>query len=313
MNKREPRTVKRVAVVGSGTIGASWAVYFLAQGLDVVATDPMPTAEAFLRSFVERAWPDLTSVGLAEGANKERLRITKELDESLTDVDWVQESGPENLILKRELFVAVDRLTADDVVIASSSSGLPISEIQAGCVHPGRCVIGHPFNPPHLIPLVEVVGGRETSERTIERAMAFYAEIGKRPIRIRKEVNGHVANRLQAALWKECCHLVSEGVISVRDVDTAICWGPGLRWAVMGPNLLFHVGGGAGGMRNFLEHLGGSFNAWWKELGNVELSSAMREMLIAGAEDEAGGASISDLERERDAMLLKILALRQNK
>lgn len=303
--------VRQVAVVGTGTIGAGWTAYFLAQGLDVVATDPSPEAEARLRSFVDRVWPDLATAGLAPGASPERLRFSRELATALDGADWVQENGPESESFKRDLFAQIDRLAAEDVILASSSSGLRMSAIQSACRHPERCVIGHPFNPPHLIPLVEVVGGKDTSDETVQRAMEFYAAIGKRPIRIRKEVNGHVANRLQAALWKECSYLVAEGVISVEDVDAAVCWGPGLRWAVMGPNLLFHLGGGAGGMRSFLNHLGGSFGAWWKELGDPELSPAMQELLIAGVKEEAGAATVANLERERDAMLLEIVALRR--
>lgn len=301
--------IQRVAVVGTGVIGASWAAYFLSQGLDVAATDPTPKGKETLFGMLERVWPDLAGVGLAPGASLDRLAFTSDLAEALQGAEWVQESGPERIDVKRNLFVEMDRLTPAHVILSTSSSGLFMSEIQADCENPQRCLTAHPFNPPHLIPAVEVVGGRLTGEEAIARAMSFINQIGKRPIRLHKEVNGHVANRLQAALWRECVSLVSTGVISVSDVDELICSGLGPRWAVMGPNLLFHLGGGEGGLDHFLEHLGKPFSTWWNDLGTPELTPEIKAMLVAGVKEEIQGSSIGELEARRDRMLTAVLGI----
>ena len=247
------KPISQVAIIGTGVIGASWAALFLAKGLDVVATDIAPNAEASLKRFVDAAWPALERLGLAHGASPLRLAFTADLPDAVKGVDLVQENGPERIDFKKKLYGQLDELLPSDVIIASSSSGLTMSEIQSGApFHPERCVIAHPFNPPHLIPLVEIVGGAKTSEETIRRTSEFYTALGKRTVRLHKEVPGHVANRLQAALAREVYHLVGEGVVSVADVDTAVCWGPGLRWGIMGQVLLNHLGGGQGGMEHFL-------------------------------------------------------------
>src|SRR6202008_3639601 len=201
-------------------------------------------------------WPALVTIGLAPGASRERLTFTTNMQEALSNADLIQENGPERKDFKIKLFADMDDATPPDPIIASSSSGITMSVMQSACKHPERCVIGHPFNPPHMIPLVEVVGGAKTSSETVQRAIDFYASIGKKPIHLRKEVVGHVANRLQAALYREVVNLIEQGVLDVADSDTAVCWGPGLRWGVMGPSLLFNLGGGEGGMRHFIEHLG---------------------------------------------------------
>jgi len=262
------KPIRRIAIVGTGVIGASWAALFLAHGLEVIATDPAPNAEENLREYIDNAWPALEQLGLSSGASKKRLSFTTKLSEALEGVDLVQENGPERPDFKIKLFADLDALTPETTILASSSSGIPIGISQSSCKHPERCVIGHPFNPPHLIPLVEVVGSEKTSSATIERAIAFYASIGKRPIHVRKEVVGHVANRLQAALYREVVYLIEQDVLSVSDADAAVSWGPGLRWGVMGPNLLFHLAGGQGGIHHFMEHLAGPMTTWWKDLGN---------------------------------------------
>src|SRR5437763_13782266 len=269
----DTKPIRRIAIVGTGVIGASWAALFLAKGLQVVATDIAPNAEAALRKFVETAWPALKRLGLAPGASQSKLTFTADLPAAVKGADFVQENGPERIDFKKKLYGQLDELLPPVVIIASSSSGLTMSEIQAGCAsHPERCVIGHPFNPPHLIPLVEIVGGAKTSEETIRRSSDFYTAIGKRTVRLHKEVPGHVANRLQAALGREVYHLVDEGVVSVADVDSALCWGPGLRWGIMGQVLLNHLGGGQGGMEHFLEQFTGPLTAWWKVLGSPQLT-----------------------------------------
>lgn len=204
----------------------------------------------------------------------------------------------------------IDAALPPHIIIASSSSGLLMSRLQSACSHPERCVIGHPFNPPHLIPLVEVVGGERTAPATIERAMQFYASIGKRPIHIRREVAGHVANRLQAALWREAVHLVASGVASVADIDAAISEGPGLRWALMGPHLTFHLAGGVGGMAHFLDQLGPPVESWWADLGAPRLTQATSAALTAGVADETAGRDIELLAAERDRFLIELLALK---
>jgi 3-hydroxyacyl-CoA dehydrogenase len=303
--------IRRIAVIGTGVIGASWTALFLAKGLQVVATDIAPNAEAQLRTFVEAAWPALTRLGLSPGATQANLTFTPVLAQALIDVDLVQENGPERLEFKQKLYGQLDELLPPDVIIASSTSTLPMSSIQLGAaLHPGRCVIGHPFNPPHLIPLVEIVGGAKTSEETILRAEAFYTSIGKRTVRLHKELQGHVANRLQAALAREVYYLVAEGVLSAADVDTALSWGPGLRWGVMGNMMLNHLGGGPGGIEHFFQQFTGPLTASWKDLGSPVLTPEVQKKLIDGVHAEVGSRSIEELEAERDEMLLGLIELR---
>ena len=301
--------IKRVAVVGTGIIGASWAAYFLSRGLEVSATDPAPSGRDTLYSLLDRVWPELTAPGSASEVPQDRLTFTSDMAEALRGAEWVQENGPERLELKKRLFADMDRLATPETILATSSSGLFISEIQADCKNPERCITGHPFNPPHLIPVVEVAGGDRTSPEVLASAMEFYRHIGKRPIQLLKEVKGHVANRLQAALWRECVSLVATGVISVSDIDELVCWSLGPRWAVMGPNLLFHLGGGQGGMDHFLDHLAVSLSTWWDDLGKPELTPKVRSTLVSGVLKEADGRSIQELEARRDRMLKAVLAI----
>jgi 3-hydroxyacyl-CoA dehydrogenase len=306
------RPIRLIAIIGTGVIGASWAAQFLAKGLDVVATDVAPDAEAKLRQFVKAAWPALERLGLSPGASQSRLSFTPDLPAAIRGADFVQENGPERIDFKTKLYRQLDEQLPADVIIASSSSGLTMSAIQADCpLHPERCVIGHPFNPPHLVPLVEIVGGAKTSEATIKRASEFYAGLGKQVVRLRKEVPGHVANRLQAALAREVYHLVADDVVSVADVDKALCWGPGLRWGIMGQVLLNHLGGGQGGIEHFFEQFTGPMTAWWKVLGAPELTPAVQAKLAAGLHQEVGPRSIADLEAQRDEVLLGLLELRR--
>lgn len=303
------KTVRRVAVVATGVIGTSWVAHFLAHGLDVVATDPAPDAEQRLHADVDAIWPTLERLGLAGGASRGRgrLRFERALEAAVDGVDFVQENGPERESLKIGLFKRLDAMLPADVILASSSSGLSTTQIQSECRHPQRVVVGHPFNPPHLVPLVEVVGGKATSEATVLAAIAFYAAIGKHPIRVRREIKGHIANRLQAALWREAFHLVEQGVASVEDVDTAIAQGPGLRWAVMGPFLNLHLSGGEGGIEHLLDHLGGPISDWWKDLGNPELSPTLKAKVSAGVIDEMRGRSRRSAESARDELLVELI------
>jgi 3-hydroxyacyl-CoA dehydrogenase len=306
------KPARRVAIVGTGLIGASWASLFLAKGLQVVATDPAPNAEASLRKFVETAWLPLKRLGLSAGASQSNLTFTTDLAQAVAGVDLVQENGPERIDFKQKLYGQLDELLAPEVIIASSSSGLTMSEIQKGAkTHPERCVIAHPFNPPHLIPLTEIVGGAKTSEATIQRVEEFYTSIGQKTVRVKKEMPGHVANRLQSALAREVYYLVAEGVVSAADVDTALSWGPGLRWGVMGNMMLNHLGGGPGGIEHFFHQFSGPMTAWWKTLGSPVLTPEVQQNLIDSVHAEVGSRSIAELEAERDEVLLGLLELRK--
>jgi 3-hydroxyacyl-CoA dehydrogenase len=305
------KAIRRIAIIGTGVIGASWTALFLAKGLQVVATDIAPNAEASLRKFVESAWPALKRLGISPGASQSNLKFTAALPQAIADADLVQENGPERIDFKQKLYGQLDELLPPDVIIASSSSGLKMSDIQAGAAsHPERCVIAHPFNPPHLIPLVEIVGGAKTSEATIRRAAEFYTSIGQRTVRLNKEMPGHVANRLQAALAREVYYLVADGVVSAADVDTALCWGPGLRWGVMGNMMLNHLGGGPGGIEHFFQQFTGPMAAWWKTLGSPVLTPEVQKKLIDSVHAEVGSRSIDELAAERDEILLGLIELR---
>jgi 3-hydroxyacyl-CoA dehydrogenase len=305
------KVIRRIAIIGTGVIGASWTSLFLAKGLQVVATDIAPNAEASLKKFVESAWPALKRLGLSPGASQSNLKFTAALPQAIAGADLVQENGPERIDFKQKLYGQLDELLPADVIIASSSSGLKMSDIQSGAAsHPERCVIAHPFNPPHLIPLVEIVGGATTSEATIQRAAEFYTSIGQRTVRLNKEMPGHVANRLQAALAREVYYLVADGVVSAADVDTALCWGPGLRWGVMGNMMLNHLGGGPGGIEHFFQQFTGPMTAWWKTLGSPVLTPEVQKKLIDSVHAEVGSRSVDELAAERDEILLGLRELR---
>ena len=304
------KPVRRVAIVGTGVIGASWAAQYLARGLEVIATDPEPNAEENLRKYVDAAWPDLTAIGLAKKVSRDRLAFTSDMKKALSEADLVQENGPERPDFKIKLFADIDAATPPDSIIASSSSGITMTVIQSSCKRPERCVIGHPFNPPHIIPLVEVVGGDKTSPETIRRAMAFYASIGKKPIFLRKAFPGHVANRLQAALYREVIYLIQQGVLSVADADIAVSYGPGLRWGVMGPSLLWHVGGGQGGIKHFMEHLMDPLNGLMKGLGNPDVTPELKQTIVDGVLQEAGDRSVEQLSQKENEVLVGLLKLR---
>ncbi|MBZ6078257.1 3-hydroxyacyl-CoA dehydrogenase NAD-binding domain-containing protein [Microvirga puerhi] len=299
-------TPKTIAIIGAGTIGASWASLFLARGLSVRCSDPSAEAETFTRAYVDRALSEAeNSLDLAEAQS--RLNFLATPGEAADGADFAQENAPERLDLKRRLLAEIEESIADTAIIASSTSGLMPSDMQNGMTRPERFIVGHPFNPPHLLPLVEVVGGRQTSQETIASALTFYAEIGKRPIHLRKEINGHIANRLQAALWREAVHLAVEGVASVSDIDAAVVAGPGLRWALMGPHLTLHLAGGDGGIDKFIGHLGPAFESWWAELGSPRLDANARTLLSEGVREEVGTRQLSELAESRDQALKNLL------
>jgi 3-hydroxyacyl-CoA dehydrogenase len=304
------KAINRIAVVGAGVIGASWSAYYLSRGFDVVVTDPGLNAESGLRRYVEEAWPSLTKHGLTPGASLDRLSFTATLRTALSEADLVQENAPERPEFKTKLFADMDALAPVDALLASSSSSIPMDIMQANCKHPERCVVGHPFNPPHIIPLVEVVGGAKTSEATIGRAMAFYAAVGKKPIRLHKSLAGHAANRLQAALYKEILSLIQQGVLSAEDADIAVSYGPGLRWGVMGPSLQWHLGGGAGGIHHFMDHLMAPLSGLMESLQLPEITPALKQTVVDGVLKDTGGRSVEELAKKENELLFSLLELR---
>ena len=305
------KPIRRIAIVGTGVIGASWAAEFLARGFDVVATDPAPKAEANLREYIDEAWKDLTSIGLSKGASRDRLRFTTNMKEALSEADLVQENAPERPDFKIKLYAEMEEVAPVDSLFASSSSGITPSMIQSQCKHPERVVIGHPFNPPHIIPLVEVVGGSKTSPDAIQQAISFYASIGKKPIHLKKELPGHVANRFQAALYREMLYLIEQGVLSVEDTDAAVCYGPGLRWGVMGQSLQWHLGGGAGGIQHFMDHLMTPLEGMMKTLGTPNITPELKQNVTNGVMREAAGRSVDQLAQEENRVLIGLLKLRE--
>lgn len=302
-----PEAVRHVAIIGSGTIGASWGALFLAHGLEISVYDPSPQAERTTNDLIKGAWSGLVALGVAQAQTPPPWRFSSDLATVASMADFVQESGPERADVKRSLYADLENVLREGVIVASSTSGLVMSELQQGLKHPERFAVGHPFNPPHLIPLVEIVGGQATSQDVLTWLDVFYRRVGKAPIRLNKEVPGHLANRLQAALWREAVHAVSSGLASVEDVDTAIAKGPGLRWAVMGPHMIFNLAGGEGGLKHFIDHIGPAMEDWWRDLGAPHLTGEVSAKLIAGAAEEAAGRSQAELVRQRDKALIALI------
>ncbi|MBN3723271.1 3-hydroxyacyl-CoA dehydrogenase NAD-binding domain-containing protein [Burkholderia sp. Ac-20379] len=300
-----PQPIEVVSVLGAGTIGASWAALFLAAGLEVDVYDPSAEVEAFVRDYVAHAWPSLERLGLTARGNPDRLRFFGTPEAAVERAQFVQESVPERIEIKHDIYARIEPRLDPRAVVCSSASGLLVKEMQAGWANPGRFILGHPFNPPHLIPLVELLGNERTDADVLPLAEQFYAGCGKTTIRVNKEVPGHVANRLQAALWREAIHLVTEGVASVEDVDKAVYAGPGLRWSVMGPHMLFNLGSGGHGLGVFCERFAPSFHRWWADLGNPVLDTRTIEALAAGVTAAAHGASFHQLAAERDRKIVE--------
>ncbi|MGW5443153.1 3-hydroxyacyl-CoA dehydrogenase NAD-binding domain-containing protein [Streptomyces asiaticus] len=302
-----PEEVRRVACVGAGVIGGGWVAHFLARGYDVTAWDPAPDAEEKLRRLVAAAWPALEQIGLADGASPDRLTVAATLAEAVADAQFVQESAPEKLELKRSLLAQLDAAAPPGVVIASSTSGYPMTDMQTEAADPGRLVVGHPFNPPYLIPLVEVVGGKRTDATAVEWASRFYKVAGKSVITMERELPGFIANRLQEALWREALHMVANGEATVKEIDDSITEGPGLRWAFMGPCLTFALAGGDGGMGHMLDHFGPSLKSPWTRLEAPELDDTLRAAMVDGCDEAAGSRTIAQLVAERDQGVIDVL------
>ena len=297
---------QHTSCLGGGTIGASWAALFLASGRSVCLYDPSPDAEANVRRYIETAWPTLESLGLTDKGRPDAITFVHSAAEAVEGADFIQENVPERLAIKSATFTEIEPKLKQDAIVASSASGLTLSQMQEGWRDPSPFVLGHPFNPPHLIPLVEVLGNERTGQDVVARARGFYESIGKVTIQLHKEKNGHVANRLQAAIWREAISLVHEGVASVEDVDKAVWAGPGLRWATMGPTMLFHLGAGQGGLPAFFDHFSDTFNGWWDDLGQTYLDKDVIQQICEGVQEEANGLSVNELSARRDALLTAI-------
>lgn len=298
-----------VGIVGGGLIGLSWASLFLARGCAVTILDPDPATDARLQDFLRDAWPNLAALGLTQSAAISQARVTSD-PAVLAGVDFVQENGPERLEAKRAILAQIESVLGADVVIASSTSSLRASDIQEGARHPERILVAHPMNPPHLVPMVELVSGRVTAQEALETAERFYAQMRRVTIRVKREVPGHLANRLTAALYREAVNLVAEGIADVEDVDKAIAYGPGMRWAFMGPHLTYHLGGGAGGYRGYLDHLGPTQEARWQSLGAPKLTEEVKAELVAGVQRELEAQDEATLVERRDAGLVALLQLK---
>jgi carnitine 3-dehydrogenase len=306
MARLEPQDVRRVASVGAGPIGGGWTAHFLAHGYDVTTYLYDAAEEAALRRLLDVAWTSLTEIGLADGASLDRLRVTTDLGDAVADAEFVQESVPENIPLKQAVYAQLGDLVPDDVVICSSTSGLSMTDIAAHCATPERTVVAHPFNPPYLLPLVEIVGGEKTAPEAIAWAADFYRLSGKAPLVMKKEVPGFVATRLQEAVWREALHMVANDEATVEQIDMAIVNGPGPRWAFMGPCMTFHVGGGEGGMAYNLDQFGPALKLPWTRLEAPELTQELRDRMVDGCEAMAGERDFADLSKEQTASLVAI-------
>ncbi|HAR07919.1 MAG TPA: L-carnitine dehydrogenase [Cobetia sp.] len=304
--------MKQLSVIGTGVIGNGWIARALANGWRVAAFDPDPKAEARTRAFVDNAWPSLEKRGLAEGASPDNLRFATSLEAAVDGADLIQENVPERLELKRSILAQIDAAVPPEVLIGSSTSGFKPSDLQQGCQHaPGRVIVAHPFNPVYLLPLVELVGGEATQAEHTERAQALYQALDMRPLVVRREIEGHIADRLMEALWRESLHLVNDGVATTEEIDAAVVYGCGLRWSLMGTFLTFHLAGGDQGMRHMLEQFGPALKLPWTKLEAPELTDELIDRVVEGCEHQAAGRSVSELDRRRDDFLVELLGLVQ--
>jgi carnitine 3-dehydrogenase len=299
--------IKTCAVIGTGVIGAGWAARFLAHGLDVVAWDPGKDAEAKLKASLENAWPALTRVGLKKGADLKRLKFVKTVEEAVKDADFIQESAPEVLELKIKLHAQIDAAARPEVIVGSSTSGLLPTDMQSACRHPQRLVVGHPFNPVYLLPLVEVLGGKKTALASVDRACAFYESIGMRPMRVKKEIEGFVADRLLEALWRESLHLINDGVATTADIDDAMRFGAGIRFSYMGQMMIYHIAGGDAGMHHFMAQFGPALKLPWTKLEAPELTQDLINKVADGTTAQAKGRSVKELERYRNDCIIEVM------
>lgn len=304
---RDPHSITRIASLGGGPIGGGWAAHFLARGYDVTAYLHDPAELPAFRAILDTAWQSLTALGLAKGASLDRLRVVHDVQEAVQDAQFIQESAPERLDLKQALYKLLGDVVPADVVIASSTSGLMMSDIQAECATPQRCVIGHPFNPPYLLPLVEIVGGKASDPAAVDWAGAFYAAAGKSPLLMKKEIPGFVATRLQEALWREALHMVANGEATPADIDNALMNGPAPRMVAQGQCMAFHVACGAGGMATNLDQFGPALKLPWTRLDAPELTQELRDRMVEGCNAIAGDQRFEDMAARRDRQIVAVL------
>jgi carnitine 3-dehydrogenase len=305
------KALSTVTSLGGGPIGGGWAAYFLAQGYNVRAYLYDPAEELAFREIIDTAWPCLTELGLAETASLERLYITSNLEDAVTGAEFIQESAVEQLPEKQQLYQKLGKTVGTDIIIASSTSGLLMTDIQAHCDIAAQTIVGHPFNPPYLLPLVEVVGGAKTTTESVDWAMAFYKHVGKKPLRLKKEIPGFVATRLQEALWREALHMVANGEASPEDIDQALRFGPAPRMAIQGQCMAFHVACGEGGMARNLDQFGPALKLPWTRLDAPELTSELRDAMVEGCSNLAGDQNFKKLAAERDQKIARILKISQ--
>ncbi len=300
--------IKTTALLGAGVIGASWTALFLAAGREVTVFDPDPGTERSVRTYIDQAWPALEELGLTARATPDAIRFVTSAIEAVEGAQFIQENVPERLPIKHATYREIEPVLADGAIVSSSTSGLTLEALQEGWATPAPLILGHPFNPPHLIPLVELTANEATGPEVLGRTEAFYEDIGKVTIRINKGMPGHVANRLQAAVWREAVYMAIQGVASVEDIDKAMWAGPGLRWAAMGPTTLFHLGAGEGGLQAFCDHFKDTFNGWWDGLGEPKLDDDVIKLLVDGMAQHSQGQSPAELSAQRDRMLTAIQA-----
>jgi len=304
---RDPTSVTRVTSIGAGPIGAGWAAHFLARGYDVCAYIHDPKERESFDAILDTAWISLSALGLEKGASRDRLSVTSDLNMAVQDTDFIQESAPERIEIKQALYKTLGEIVPSHVVIGSSTSGLTMTDIQQNCATPERCVIGHPFNPPYLLPLVEIVGGKQTSPDAVAWAGKFYESAGKSPLIMKKEIPGFVATRLQEALWREALHMVANGEATPADIDTALMNGPAPRMAVQGQCMAFHVACGEGGMATNLDQFGPALKLPWTRLEAPELTQELRDRMVEGCNAIAGTQRFEDMAAKRDAQIVAVL------
>ena len=310
MLNQSAESVKHITCIGAGPIGGGWSAHYLAKGYNVTTYLHDKSEIDALQRLLETAWPSLVEIGLSPGASLDNFNWTDSLEDAVENAEFIQESIPEVLELKQNLYKALGEILDPEVVIASSTSGLSMSDIQSKCATPERTVVAHPFNPPYLLPLVEMIGGNKTSVRTVEWTEKFYKAAGKSPLVMQKEVPGFIATRLQEAIWREALHMVENGEATVAQIDQAVVNGPGPRWALMGPCEIFHVGGGEGGMAYCLDQFGPALKLPWTRLIAPQLTQALRDAMVNGCAEMCAGEDFASLSKKMNRGLVEIAKMK---
>jgi carnitine 3-dehydrogenase len=302
-------TVKTIGIAGTGLIGAGWAARALIRGINVIAYDVSPAAEAKLKAQIKTAWPSMEKL-LGKPKTKGKLTFTTDLAAMASKAEFIHEAAPEREALKIKLFKDIDAIAKPDVIISSSSSGFLPSRLQSECAHhPERVVIGHPFNPVYLLPLVELVPGDKTNAAALDRADDYFKQVGMQVLRLKKEIDGYICDRLQEALWREALHLLNKDVGTTGDIDDSIVYSAGMRWAFMGSFLTYHVGGGPGGMRDFIKQFDPTLELPWTDLKFPKWNDTLEKRLIDGTDAQAAGRTVAQIEAKRNAILVDMMKL----